>query len=154
MAKSQSRADIILSLKNNMTRGLSKATRQLNKFSCGLKKIGMAFTGLAVSMGTLMTTSMLMAAKLDDKVRTLAARLQLAFDDKRVRRLNDEINRLGRTTSFTAGEVADLMVVLAQAGKSADEIEVMTESVMQLAKAAGGEAADAADLMAVGVGSF
>ena len=53
---------------------------------------------------------------------------------------------LGRTTSFTAGEVAELQVELAKLGFSQDEIKNSTEGILLLAKASGTDLANASEI--------
>jgi TP901 family phage tail tape measure protein len=155
MARAQSRADIILSLKNNMSTGLAKATRQLRKFGSQAKRIGLAFAGMSTALAAGMGKTILMAANLNDELRKIASKISgVSYGSKVFNKLEDEVNRLGRTTSFTASEVAQLMTVLAQGGKNAQQIEMMTEHVMAFAKAASGEAAQAADLLIVALNGF
>jgi hypothetical protein len=75
----------------------------------------------------------------DDAIRQVAAvtgATGAAFD-----RLNAKAKQLGASTSFTAVEVANLMTELGRAGFKPEQIEAMTASVMNLARATGTDAA-------------
>jgi TP901 family phage tail tape measure protein len=61
---------------------------------------------------------------------------------------------LGRTTSFTAAEVANLMTELARGGIKPDAINNMTDAVLNLSRATGTEAAMSAEIMATTLNQF
>ena len=154
MAKSQSRADIILSLKDNFSRGLAKASFKLKRFGQTAKDVGKKFLLMSAAIVAGLAKTVKMAVDLDDKIRLLAGKLKSVRKSAEVEMLAEEMMRLGRSTSFTASQVGDLMVILAQSGKTADEIKQMTGSVMDLAKATGSEAADASNAVTVALAGF
>ncbi len=61
---------------------------------------------------------------------------------------------LGRTTSFTAREIAALQLQIARTGKSSKEIQDITGSVLKLARAAGTEAPEAAQVLLSTLNAF
>jgi TP901 family phage tail tape measure protein len=83
-------------------------------------------------------------AAYDDALRNLAAKIGIAFDGKKFKGVRDEIAKLGKETAFTAKQVADLAIVLAQGGKSAKEIQGITRHVLELARAMSEDTADSA----------
>ena len=144
MAKAKSRVDVILSLKDNMRTGLAKATMSLNKLSSAAQRMGMITAAATGTMVLGLGKVVKMAAELDDSFRLLAARLGTTVDTDAFVKLEKETRRLGRTTSYTTNQVAQMMTVLAQAGRTASEIDSMSESILNLSRAMGEETADAA----------
>jgi TP901 family phage tail tape measure protein len=69
-------------------------------------------------------------------------------------RLTIKAKELGRTTSFTATQVASMMTELGRAGFSPDQIDAMISSVLNLSRASGTEAALAAGIMAATIRQF
>lgn len=152
--KPSSRVNIILSLKDDFSRGISKAMLKMDRFAASAKRAGLAMVGAGVAIGAVLGKTVIMAGKLDTKIRSLATKLQKSFDSKEVDMLTKKMRHLGATTSYTTSQVADLMIILAQSGKSADEIDKMTASVMNLAKATGTDAAQSAGILSDIMGTF
>ena len=144
MAKAKSRVDVILSLKDNMRTGLAKATMSLNRLSSAAQRMGMITAAATGTMVLGLAKVVKMAAELDDSFRLLAARLGTTVNTDAFVKLEKETRRLGRTTSYTTNQVAQMMTVLAQAGRTASEIDSMSESILNLSRAMGEETADAA----------
>ena len=144
MPRAKSRVDVILSLKNNMAGGLAKATISLNRLSSAAKRFGMIGAAATGAMAFGLTKLMRETAAYDDALRNLAAKIGIAFDEKEFQGVRHEIARLGKITAFTAKQVADLAIVLAQGGKSAGEIQKITRHFLDLARAMSEDTADAA----------
>jgi TP901 family phage tail tape measure protein len=72
-------------------------------------------------------------AGFDDRMRVVRA--VTGATEQQFESLRDEAKRLGRTTSFTAGQVADAMTELGRAGFDPQAILDSTESVLALARA-------------------
>ncbi|MFO0202313.1 MAG: phage tail tape measure protein, partial [Alphaproteobacteria bacterium] len=68
--------------------------------------------------------------------------------------LRETALELGRTTSFTAVQVAQLMGELGRAGFSPDEIDTMTAAVLNLSRASGTDAVMSAGIMAATLRQF
>lgn len=60
--------------------------------------------------------------------------------------LANKIRELGRTTSFTAAEVAQGATALARAGFDVSQIETALPAILNLSRATGAELAEAADI--------
>jgi TP901 family phage tail tape measure protein len=118
-----------------MAGGLAKASMNLNRLGDAAKRfgaIGAAATGaMVIGLAKIINET----KKLDDALRNLSAKLGTDFNGKTFAGLETEIRELGRTTSFTTTQVAELATVLAQGGKSADQIKVMTKSMLDLSRA-------------------
>ena len=144
MPRAKSRVDVILSLKNNMAGGLARASMNLNRLGDAAKRFGMIGAAATGAMVVGLAKVINETKKLDDALRNLAAKLGTDFDGKVFAGLEKEIRRLGRTTSFTTTQVAELATVLAQGGKSADQIRTMTASMLHLSRAMSEGTADSA----------
>lgn len=91
-------------------------------------------------------------ADFDDKMREVAAVSEA--DATGFERLSKKARELGRTTSFTAVQVAGLMVELGKAGFKPEAIEQATEAVLNLARASGTDATLASGIMATTLQQF
>jgi len=103
---------------------------------------------LAVPMGLALRNF----ASFDDAIRATGAVTQSTIPQ--LQSLRDRAKELGSTTSFTAVQVANLMTELGRAGFRPEQINVMTESVMNLARATGTDATISAGIMAATMRQF
>jgi TP901 family phage tail tape measure protein len=125
---------IILAVRNMMGPGLRAASRALNQFSVGAQRAGMAMGAGAAIMGAGMFKVLRLVSTLDDKLREVEARIP-NITKGGMAKLTAQAKLLGRTTSFTTTQVAELMSTLAQGGKGVDEIEKLTPKMLNLARA-------------------
>jgi len=88
----------------------------------------------------------------NDTLRAAGARARTTARGLKV--LDERARELGRTTSFTATEVARLMMILGQSGFKVGEITTITEDVMNLSRATGAEVELAAKLLGNTMGIF
>lgn len=150
------RAFIKLFLKNDLSKQLKGALQGMSKSlkTAGesMKKVG----GQMLKVGAAMTAgfglAVKMAADFDDQMRIVKAVTQAT--DKQFEMLRMTALNLGRTTSFTASEVAALMTELGRAGFDPTQIDRMTASVLDLAKATGSDATLASGIMAAAIRQF
>ena len=135
---------------------VDKTSFILRRISAKMKAFGSKMTAMGRSMmtsGIFAAAPIAMATKrfasFDDAMRRVEARSGATAGEMKT--LTDQAKELGRTTSFTAVQVADLQAKLAQKGFKPKQIGDMTGAVMNLARAAGsGEEGDttvAADLV-------
>ena len=110
----------------------------------------------ALAVATAITAAFAYSAKTvaeyDDAIRSVAAvtgATGAAFDS-----MNAKAKELGASTSFTAVQVASLMTELGRAGFIPEQINEMTASVLDLSRATGTEAAEAAGIMAATMRQF
>lgn len=132
--------------KDALTRGLKAAKMDLKAFGDGLKDIGkpMMMAGVGIALGT--AVAMRAFLPFDDQMKAVAAttgNTGEAFD-----RLTEKAKELGRTTSWTATEVAAAMLNLARAGFSMQEIDASIAGILNLARATGTDLALAANIAA------
>lgn len=112
--------------------------------------IGTAFAGIGVIGG--LTKMIRTISSLDEAM----ARLQgvTGQTDEQMRVLEQTARRLGATTSFTAGQAADGMLMLARAGFTANEVVKATGPVLDLAKVAGVSLEQSSTLLADSLKQF
>lgn len=117
-------------------KGLGDRVGKLGK-SMSLKLTAPLVAFAALSVKTAATFSKSMA-----KVRAVTG----ATDDE-FQRLNDTAKELGRTTQFSASQVADAMAFMGMAGMTTDEIFASVEDTLLLAAAGALDMATAADIV-------
>jgi TP901 family phage tail tape measure protein len=137
---------------NPLKRGLTVAERRLRQFGARVQNIGR--TAFAAGFGGLAATALPVAQLIafDDAIRMTGAVSQATGAD--LERLRNTALELGRTTSFTAVQVAQLMGELGKAGFSVDEIDQMTAAVLNLSRASGTDAVMSAGIMAATLRQF
>tara|TARA_Y100001973_G_scaffold106824_1_gene188482 strand:- start:8305 stop:10566 length:2262 start_codon:yes stop_codon:yes gene_type:complete len=136
--------------------GIKGVTSTLNSMGDRLVGVGrkMAMAGAALGVPIAMATRRF--AQFDDAIRATAAvtgsmgRQGAAA----IQMLSDKAKDLGATTSFTAVEVANLMTVLGKAGFNPAEVNSMTQSVLNLARATGTDATEAAGILSATLRQF
>ena len=98
----------------------------------------------AVAMPTGFMTKIF--AGFDDQMRL--AQAVTSATTAQMKEMTDQAKELGRTTSYTAAQVAAGMVSLGRMGFSPDEISKSIAPIMHLAKVTGTDLAEAADIAA------
>jgi TP901 family phage tail tape measure protein len=153
------RAYVLLFLKNEIERGLLKASSQMKAFASSVNTIATSMTtvgtrmaGLGMAIGTPIALATQRFAQFDDAMRTVRAVSQ--GTDAEFAALTETAKRLGASTSFTAVEVANLMTELGRAGFSPQEIDQMTGAVLNLARATGTDATLSAGIMSASLRQF
>ena len=137
---------------NPLKRGLTVAERRLRQFGARVQNIGR--TAFAAGFGGLAATALPVAQliQFDDAIRMTGAVSQAT--GAQLEQLRETALELGRTTSFTAVQVAQLMGELGKAGFSPDEIDTMTAAVLNLSRASGTDAVMSAGIMAATLRQF
>jgi TP901 family phage tail tape measure protein len=135
-----------------LRRGLVMAERRMQQFAASIQNIGRkAFTaGLAGLASFALPIKQMMA--FDDAIKMTGAVSQATGAEIEI--LKNHALELGRTTSFTAVEVANLMGELGKAGFKTDEIKAMTGAVLDLSRASGTDAVMASGIMAATLKQF
>ena len=150
------RSFVRLYLKDQLTRAL---VRSLHRAGQRLRNFGRMALGIAKRMavvGAAIATPIAIATRVyagfDDQMRTTKAVTGATGDA--FERLTEQAKMLGRTTSFTASQVAAGMTSLGRAGFRPDEIEQAIGPMLNLARATGTELAQAADIASASLRSF
>ncbi len=135
-----------------LIRTLRRAEARVVKFGENIKAIGRRLTTLGLAAGVPFAASMKVFASFDDQMRAVKAVTGATgkeFDD-----LTAKAKFLGRTTSFTASQVASAMLELGRAGFAPKEIDEAIPSILNLARATGTELATSAEICANTLRSF
>lgn len=150
---SAGRAFVSLYMKQDaFTKGLRAAQARMQKFGADMTAMGRQLVAISAAGVVPMAAATKRFADFDDAMRMVKA-VSLSTEQQ-FQTLTDTAKMLGATTSYTAVEVAALMTELGRAGFTADEINVMTAAVMNLARATGTDAAMSAGIMSASLRQF
>ncbi len=127
-------------------RGLKAAERRLKLFGQNAQQIGRRMMMAGGLMGAPLALATRIGVGFSDQMLTVKAVIGATGDE--FDRLTDKAKKLGRTTSFTAAQVAGGMVELGRAGFSPDEIDNSIAHILNLARATGTELPRAAEIAA------
>jgi TP901 family phage tail tape measure protein len=135
-----------------LVRTLRHAESQVVKFGNTLKAIGHRLMTLGLAMSIPFAASVKTFAAFDDMMRAVKA--AVGATETEFEHLTAKAKLLGRTTSFTAVEVAAAMLELARAGFNPSNIDVAIASLLDLARATGTELAKATEIAVNSMYSF
>lgn len=137
----------------------SKLNAALRKAETDLKAFGKKTSEIGASIlkvGAISAAPMALAARtfagFDDQMRIVQAVTQAT--GKQFEALTEQAKELGRTTSFTAAQVAEGMTELGRAGFSASEIQSSISGVMNLARATATEVPMATEIASGALRAF
>jgi len=146
------RAFVELGVNDKLTSGLKRAQRRLRTFGSSVRAIGVRLAGISAAVGAGFAISTRVFAGFDDRMRVVRA--VTGATEKQFESLRNEAKRLGRTTSFTAGQVADAMTELGRAGFDPRAMLDSTESVLALARATATELPRATEIAGAALRGF
>lgn len=132
--------------------GLRKMSSDLKSFGESAKQVGQKLAAMGVTAGIAIGAAVKRFADFDDQMRAFAGAAEAS--DAELATLTETAKRLGATTSFTAVQVASLMTELGRAGFTADEVDKMTEAVLNLARATGTDATLSSGIMSATLRQF
>jgi TP901 family phage tail tape measure protein len=135
-----------------LTRGLQKARQELNDFGSRMIALGASIVAATTAMAAPVAFASKTFADFDDAMRAVGAVTQATAADLAM--LTHTAEKLGETTSFTAMGVAALMQELGRAGFDPAQIDKMTASVMNLARATGTDATLASEILSSSIRQF
>ena len=117
-----------------------------------MRAVGARLTAISAGIGAGFVISTRIFAGFDDRMRVVRA--VTGATEQQFESLREEAKRLGRTTSFTAGQVADAMTELGRAGFDPQAILDSTESVLALARATDTELPRATEIAGAALRGF
>jgi TP901 family phage tail tape measure protein len=129
-----------------LNKGLSQAQAQLRAFGQTCTNVGRDLLVLSGAMAAPFAMAVRSFANFDDTMRLAQAvtgSIGEAFES-----LTRTAQTLGRTTSFTAQQVAGAMVALGRMGLASSEIEASIGAVLNLSRATGTDLSESADIAA------
>ncbi len=133
-------AFVLLSIKDSLTRDLKAAQGKLDSFT---SSAGSKMQNALASAAPLAKSAQIFS-EFDDQMRLVQG--VTGSTGAQFETLTETAKELGRTTSWTAAQVAEGMVSLGRAGFKSDEINASIGSVMDLARATGTEIGAATDI--------
>ncbi len=131
---------------SRFVRGLRLAESRLRAFGQKASQIGKRMLLFSGAIATPLAFASRTFAGFEDQMKSVQAVTGAVGDQ--FDRLYNQAKRFGRTTSFTAAQVAGGMLSLGRAGFNPAEIEAATAGVLNLARATGTDLAAAADIAA------
>lgn len=150
------RAFVLIEAVDKTSMVLRRVSAKMRGFADRMTSLGRSMMTKGLAALTPAALSVRTFANFDDAMRKVEARSGATAAE--IKNLRDQAKELGRTTSFTASQVGELQAKLAQKGFNPKQIQDMTASVMNLARAAGeGEEGDttlSADLISGTIKAF
>lgn len=146
------KAYVEIGLRDRVEGGLKRVAARLRGFAAGVGAVGRPMLALGTALAAPLALATAVFANFDDQMRAVKAVTQANEDQ--FAQLRATAQELGRTTSFTAGQVAALMTELGRAGFKPDQIDRMTASVLDLSRATSTDATLASGIMAAAIRQF
>ena len=153
-----------LELKDKFTSVISKAEKGLaglyqkaksmnwETVNSGLNKFGAVAIGGLAGIGAIAGSSLTAFADLEDQVRRNKAIMGATAAEENM--LMTQTRELGRSTRFTAQEVAQAQMYQAMAGMKTNEVLEMTPKLLKLSIASGEDLASTSDLLTDNISAF
>lgn len=132
--------------------GLKTTTQKLQAMGNALGDLSARFGRLGIAASLPFVAALAAFVPFSDQMKTVGAVSGAVGENLEM--LETKAKDLGRTTSFTATQVAAMMTELGRAGFSPQQIDDMIASVLNLSRASGTEAALAAGIMAATIRQF
>jgi len=143
---------IVVQVQDSVDAALKRIGSNLNKFSAKVNRLGfeMFSGGFLGSLG--LTALAKQFEDFEDKLLFLSTKL--VATEAELAGVEKTIRQLGRTTSFTASQVADAATVLAQAGFNAAQVTKLLQPTLDLARGAQIDLASSGAILANTLRSF
>ena len=153
-----------LELKDKFTSVISKAEKGLaglyqkaqsmnwEKVNSGLNKFGAVAIGGLAGLGAIAGSSLTAFADLEDQVRRNKAIMGATAAEENM--LMAQTRELGRSTKFTAQEVAQAQMYQAMAGMKTNEVLEITPKLLKLSIASGEDLASTSDILTDNMTAF
>ena len=134
--------------------GLYQKAKSMNweKVNSGLNKFGAVAAGGLVGLGAIAGSSLTAFADLEDQVRRNKAIMGATAAEENM--LMTQTRELGRSTKFTAQEVAQAQMYQAMAGMKTNEVLEMTPKLLKLSIASGEDLASTSDILTDNMTAF
>lgn len=155
MATRPSKLSIVLGMNATaFTAGLTKASRAFSRFGSRMSAAGSTLTrSVGAPLGALTALAGKTAVDFEFQIAKVAAVMGKGAAPA-MKALEEEAKRLGRTTAFSASEVASLQLELAKLGFNAGQIDAMDSSILALAQAFDNELGETAEAVGQTLSTF
>lgn len=135
------------------TGGLSRASRAFTRFGSQMSAAGAGISrGIGVPLAALAGIAGKTAVEFEFSMAKVAAVSGAAAGDMKA--LENEAKRLGRTTAFSASEVAGLQLELSKLGFNPGQIDAMDSSILALAQAFDNELGETSEAVGATLRAF
>lgn len=128
------RVNIILSLRDKLSNRLTSISAKLNQFAVRAREAGLAMAAGATVLGFGLGSAIKTGIDLDDVLRKVKARLG-DVSETDFTQLTNEIKKLGRETSWTTSQVAELAATLARTTGDPLEVQNLLKPMLDFARA-------------------
>lgn len=136
-----------------LNKSLGKVQRNMRSMTANITKLGMSMSkAITLPIALIGAASIKMAVDFESSMSKVKAVSGATGED--FKSLEETAKKLGRTTVFTASEVAGLMLEYAKLGFTSDQINDTTEATLNLAQATGSDLAQAAEVAGATLGGF
>ena len=154
MATRPSKLSIVLGMNAKaFTAGLNKASRAFSRFGSSMTAAGSTLTrSVGAPLGALTAIAGKTAVDFEFSMAKVAAVMGGVTPETKA--LEAEAKRLGRTTAFSASEVAGLQLELAKLGFNAGQIDAMDSGILAVAQAFDQELGPTAEALGATLNTF
>ena len=154
MATRPSKLSIILGVNAKaFNAGLNKASRAFSRFGSSMSSAGASLTrSVGAPLGALAGIAGKAAVDFEFAIAKVAAVSGATASDMKL--LEEEAKRLGRTTAFSASDVAGLQLELSKLGFNPGQIDAMDSSILALSQAFDNELGETAEATGVTLRAF
>ena len=145
---------VVISKAEKGLAGLYQKAKSMNweKVNSGLNKFGAVAIGGLAGIGAIAGSSLTAFADLEDQVRRNKAIMGATAAEENM--LMAQTRELGRSTRFTAQEVAQAQMYQAMAGMKTNEVLEMTPKLLKLSIASGEDLASTSDILTDNLTAF
>lgn len=124
-----------------LVKGLKSSKAKLNAYARDVSQIGRSILQAGILAAAPLALSAKAFASFDDSMRAVQGVLQITGEEMKL--LSRTARELGKTTSFTAAQVAGSMLELSRAGFDSTEVDAAISSVLNLSRATGTDLSEA-----------
>lgn len=135
-----------------MRRGLKSVQARLKAAGASMRTVGAGMVGAAAAGAVPLAAAVRVYADFADQMAVVRA--VSGATAEQFAKLTEQAKELGRTTSYTASEVAGAQTELGRAGFDPTEIEQATPGILNLARATATELPEAANIAAAALRGF
>tara|TARA_R110002020_G_scaffold731_4_gene3645 strand:+ start:7453 stop:9921 length:2469 start_codon:yes stop_codon:yes gene_type:complete len=137
----------------DFTKKLNKMQRQAAKFGRSMQKTGQSMT-MSLTLPLVALGAGATKVFMDFEQGMLKVAAVSGATDSQMKMLSDTAKELGRTTMFSASQVAELQFNLSKLGLTPEAIDKATESILRLSQATGEDLGETATVVASTMRAF
>lgn len=127
-----------------LSRGLATAQGKMARFASTLRRLGTAQVVVGASFAAPIAAAVIQYAKLEQRINTVRA--LTGANANEMRKLSDQIRRIGMTTGMAFTDIAEAMAELSRAGVKLGDLGKATRVIADFSRSAGIDMARAANI--------